>query len=152
MKAYSVDLRKKIVQSVRKGISKSETARRFDVNRSTVQRYIKQLDEEGPLAPKKRPGSPPKLNESALLVLEQDLESRLWATHRQRSEFLYGIRGVEVSEATICRAIKRGLSHSRKKINRSQRAGRVVDVGMALCGGRARPRAACVRGRDGHSY
>ena len=74
MKAYSIDLRKKIVESVRKGISKSETARRFDVNRSTVQRYIKQLDEEGSLAPKKRPGSRPKLDESALLVLEQDLE------------------------------------------------------------------------------
>jgi transposase len=43
MNAYSIDLRKKIVQSVRKGVSKSETARRFDVNRSTVQRYIKQL-------------------------------------------------------------------------------------------------------------
>jgi transposase len=105
----------KVAESVRKGISKSETARRFDVNRSTVQRYIKQLDEEGSLAPKQRPGSPPKLNESALLVLEQDLESRPWATHRQRSEFLLGICGIEVSEATICRATKRGLSHSRKK-------------------------------------
>ena len=106
------------MQSVRKGVSKSETARRFDVNRSTVQRYIKQLDEEGSLAPKKRPGSRPKLDEGALLVLEQDLESRPWATHRQRSTFLHGICGVEVSEATICRAIKRGLSHNRKKTNR----------------------------------
>ena len=70
MNAYSIDLRKKIVESVRKGVSKSETARRFDVNRSTVQRYIKQLDEEGSLAPKKRPGSRPKLDESALLLLE----------------------------------------------------------------------------------
>jgi transposase len=146
MKAYSIDLRKKIVHSVRKGISKSETARKFDVNRSTVQRYIKQLEEEGSLAPKKRPGSHPKLDESALLLLEQDLESRPWATHRQRSTFLYEICGVEVSEATICRAIKRGLSHSRKKINRSQRAGRVAEVGVALCGGQARLRAAYVRG------
>jgi transposase len=54
MKAYSIDLRKKIVQSVRKGISKSETARRFDVNRSTVQRYIKQLEEEGSLLRRRR--------------------------------------------------------------------------------------------------
>ena len=81
MEDYSIDLRKKIIESVRKGISKSETARRFDVNRSTVQRYIKQLDEEGSHAPKKRPGSHSKLDESALLLLEQDLESRPWATH-----------------------------------------------------------------------
>ena len=52
MKAYSIDLRKKLVQSVRKGISKSETTRRFDFNRSMVQGYIKQLDEAGSLAPK----------------------------------------------------------------------------------------------------
>ena len=47
MKAYSVDLRIKIVESVRRGISKSETARRFGVNRSTVNRYLKRLDESG---------------------------------------------------------------------------------------------------------
>jgi transposase len=118
MKAYSIDLRKKIVESVRKGISKSETARRFDVNRSTVQRYIKQLEEEGSLAPKKRPGSHPKLDESALLVLEKDLERVVPGPPIDRGasfSFLYEICGVEVSEATICRAIKRGLSHSRKK-------------------------------------
>jgi transposase len=58
MKAYSIDLRKKIVQSVRKGVSKSETARRFDVNRSTLQRYIKRLEEEGSLAPTRRGPDP----------------------------------------------------------------------------------------------
>jgi transposase len=58
MKAYSIDLRKKIVQSVRKGVAKSETARRFDVNRSTVQRYIKPLDEERALLRRRRGPDP----------------------------------------------------------------------------------------------
>src|SRR5215203_581618 len=54
MKAYSIDLRTKIVESVRRrGVSTSETARRFRINRSTVARYLKQLDEEGSLIPKK---------------------------------------------------------------------------------------------------
>jgi transposase len=57
MKAYSVDLRTKIVESVKKDVSISETARRFGVNRSTVGRYLKRLDEEGSLIPKKAPGS-----------------------------------------------------------------------------------------------
>ena len=61
MKVYSVDLRTKIVGSVRKGVSKSEAARRFRVNLSTVRRYLKQLDEEASLVPKKPPGSRPKL-------------------------------------------------------------------------------------------
>ena len=116
MKAYSVDLRTKIVESVRRrGISISETALRFGVNRSTVGRYLKRLDEEGSLAPKKAPGSRPKLDGSAMRLLEEDIKSRPWATHKQRSEFLFAACGVEVSEATICRAIKEHLSHSRKK-------------------------------------
>ena len=43
MKAYSLDLRKKLVEFVRRGISISETARRFGVNRSTVERYCSGL-------------------------------------------------------------------------------------------------------------
>jgi transposase len=64
-----MDLRAKIVESVRKGVSKSETARRFGVNRSTVRRYLKQLDEEGALVPKKAPGKPSKLNEGVIRLL-----------------------------------------------------------------------------------
>ena len=120
MKAYSVDLRTKVVESVRQGISKSETARRFGVSRSAVKRYVKRLDEGGSLAPKRRPGKRPKLNQTAMQLLKEDLAARPWATHRQRSEFLFGFCGVKVSEATICRAIKR-LGHSRKK-DRQERA------------------------------
>jgi transposase len=115
MKAYSVDLRKKIVESVRRrGVSISETARRFGVNRSTVGRYLKQLDEKGSLTPKKAPGSPPKLDQSSMRLLEEDIKAHPWATHKQRSEFLFAACGVEVSE-TICRTIKKRLAHSRKK-------------------------------------
>src|SRR5215203_707892 len=51
MKAYSLDLRKKIVESVTKGVSKSQTAPRFGVDRATVKRYCKRLDKCGTLAP-----------------------------------------------------------------------------------------------------
>jgi len=66
MKAYSIDLRKKIVESVSRGVSISETARRFGVNRSTVGRYLKHFDEEGSRLPKKAQGSGSKLDESAI--------------------------------------------------------------------------------------
>ena len=35
MSAYSLDLREKIVESVKKGVPKAETARRFGVDRAT---------------------------------------------------------------------------------------------------------------------
>jgi hypothetical protein len=47
-------------------------------------------------------------------LLEKDLKEKPWATHSQRRGFLLAICGVRVSEATVCRALKR-LSHSRKK-------------------------------------
>jgi transposase len=82
MKAYSTDLRTKIVQSVRRVVSKSETARRFGVNRSTLGRYLKRFNVEGSLIPKKALGSPPKLDESAMRLLEEDIKGRPWATHK----------------------------------------------------------------------
>jgi transposase len=114
MKAYSLDLREKIVESVKKGVSKSETARRFGVHRATVKRYCKRLDEHGTLQPRRAPGKAPKLDEKARKLLVEDLRERPWATHSQRAQFLFAILGVRVSEATVCRAVGR-LCRSRKK-------------------------------------
>jgi len=114
MSAYSLDLREKIVESVKKGVPKAETARRFGVDRATVKRYCKRLEERGTLEPSKAPGNKPKLDEKARKLLLEDLKERPWATHSQRAEFLFAASGVSVSEATICRTLKR-LSHSRKK-------------------------------------
>ncbi len=114
MRAYSLDLRKKIVESVKKSVSKSETARRFGVDRATVKRYCKQLDERGTLEPRKAPGKRPKLDKKARKLLSEDLEQRPWATHSQRAELLFAITGVRVSDATLCRMVRR-LHRSRKK-------------------------------------
>ena len=114
MSAYSLDLREKIVESVKKGVPKAETARRFGVHRATVKRYCKLLDERGTLEPRKAPGKKPKLDEKARKLLLEDLRERPWATHSQRAEFLLAACGVSVSEATVCRTLGR-LSHSRKK-------------------------------------
>ena len=114
MSAYSLDLREKIVESVKKGVPKAEAARRFGVDRATVKRYCKQLDERGTLEPRKAPGRTPKLDEKAKKLLAEDLQERPWATHSQRAEFLLAISGVSVSEATVCRAVRR-MRSSRKK-------------------------------------
>ncbi len=119
MRAYSLDLREKIVESVKKGVPKSETARRFGVDRATVKRYCKQLDERGTLEARKAPGRAPKLDEKATKLLANDLQERPWATHSQRAEFLFAVLGVRVSEATVCRAVGR-LQRSRKKDPRGQ--------------------------------
>jgi transposase len=114
MSAYSLDLREKIVESVKRGVPKAEIAHRFGVDRATVKRYCEQLDERGTLEPRKTPGNKPKLDERPRRLLVEDLRQRPWATHSQRAEFLFAACGLSVSEATICRTL-RHFSRSRKK-------------------------------------
>ena len=80
MKAYSEDLRRKIVQAVERGTPKDEAARCFGVGISSVKRYVSAAHEGRSLAPKKRPGSKPKLDEGARRLLEADLAERSTAT------------------------------------------------------------------------
>ena len=114
MNAYSEDLRKKIVDALRRGATKTEAARSFGVSRSSVKRYAKLADEGLPLTPKRRPGLKPKLDETARKLLEADMEERPCATLSERREYLRGAVGVSVSESTLSRALKR-LGWSRKK-------------------------------------
>ncbi len=114
MNAYSEDLRKKILQALQRGTTKSGAARTFGVSRSSVKRYAKLADEGRPLAPKKRPGSEPKMDERARSLLEADLEERPAATLSERCEYLRGAAGVSVSESTVSRMLRR-LGFSRKK-------------------------------------
>src|SRR5919202_7134544 len=130
MSGYWLALREKGVESVKKGVPKAETARRFGVDRATVKRYCKQLDERGTLEPRKAPGKKPKLDEKARKLLLEDLKERPWATHSQRAEFLLAVLGVRVSEATVCRAVRR-LRRSRKKNQRGCRTRRVLEEPMA---------------------
>jgi transposase len=114
MNAYSEDLRKKIVQALRRGMGKSQAARTFSVSLSSVKRYAKLADEGRSLAPKKTPGSLPKMDQDTQRLLEADLGERPTATLAERGEYLRMVAGVEVSESTVSRMLKR-LGFSRKK-------------------------------------
>jgi transposase len=67
---------KRIVESVKKGVSKTETTRRFGVDRATVKRYCKQFDERDTFEPTKAPGKRPKLDEKRRKLFLEDLEQR----------------------------------------------------------------------------
>ena len=114
MNSYSEDLREKIVEALGRGMGKSEAARTFSVSLSSVKRYAKMAEEGRSLAPKKRPGSKPKLDERARKLLEEDLKERPLLTLRDRCEYLRALASVEVSRSTVCRAIKR-MNATRKK-------------------------------------
>ena len=56
MKAYSEDLRKKIVDAIERGMPKAEAARTFGVGISTVKRYATKAQRGESLQPGKAPG------------------------------------------------------------------------------------------------
>ena len=93
---------------------KIQAAKTFGVGISSVKRYVATYRKGGSLAPKKRPGSKPKLDESARKLLEANLEEHPEATLPQRREFLQQVCGVSVSDSTVSRMLRR-MGWTRKK-------------------------------------
>ncbi len=58
-------------------MSKAQAARTFSVSLSSVKRYINKAKKGESLAPKKRPGSTPILDEKARSLLAADLEENV---------------------------------------------------------------------------
>jgi transposase len=122
MRAYSPDLRRKIVDAVRRGLTKTEVARTFGVSRSSVKRYVKMDNEFGSLAPSKPPDPAPKIHKCARRLLEVDLEERPAATLAQRCAYLWEVTGVSVGISTLWRCLKRlGYSHKKRSVGAAER-------------------------------
>ena len=121
MKAYSKDLRQKIVDGIERGMPKAEAARTFGVGISTVKRYASKAQRGEPLEPAKAPGKRPKIDERVRKLLEEDLRERPFVTLRQRCDYVQAISGVSVSRSTMCRAIAR-IGSTRKKGDEAPRS------------------------------
>jgi transposase len=115
MRAYSLDLREKIVDAVLgRGMSKEEAARTFGVAITNVKRYATKAKRGEPLEQGKAQGKRPKRDEQVRKLLEEDLKERPFVTLRERCEYVEAISGVSVSRSTMCRAIAR-IGPTRKK-------------------------------------
>ncbi len=113
MKAYSME-RRKVVEAVSTGTPKARVARTFGVGLSTVKRYAGRDERGEGLTPHEPPGKHREVDGIAQRLLERDLEERPTATLPERGELLARVAGVEVSDSTISRALRR-LGFSRKK-------------------------------------
>jgi transposase len=107
MKAYSEDLRKKIVTAIERGMSKAQAARTFDVSLSSVKRYSRIACQGESLQPRKSPGRPRKADEKAQVLLEENVKERPAATISQRRRFLEHITTTTLSDSTVRRLMKR---------------------------------------------
>jgi transposase len=114
MKAYSQDLRERVIRAVDQGISQKQGARIFGVSEPTVKRYLKLWRETGNLAPKTIPGRPKRKIGPLLEGLRPQLETHPDATLEEHCRLWEAETGMQVSSSTMGRAIQR-LTWTRKK-------------------------------------
>jgi len=114
MKAYSEDLRERVVAAVKRGTKRAEVVATFAVSLPTIKRWLKQQRETGALAPKPIPGPPAVKRDALLAALPERLVEHADATLEEHCSWWQERTGGEVSTATMSRAIT-ALTWTRKK-------------------------------------
>lgn len=107
MRAYSMDLRERIVQAVTRGEAKAAVARRFRVNLSTVKRYTAQYARTGSVALQPRRPRVTRIGEAAAPALRAQLAAQPDATLAEHCVQWAATHQVVVSVPTMFRAIAR---------------------------------------------
>ena len=108
-KAYSIDLRQKIVDAYdRGGISQRNLARQFGVDKSFVQKLLKQRRETNSITPKVRLNqTPPKLKEEHRAILAELVEANNDATLAELCEKIFQSTGIRVGITTMHNTLKK---------------------------------------------
>lgn len=114
MKAYSLDLRERVVRAVERGTSKVATARTFSVSLATVKNYVRQLHDTGSLAPRFSPGRPAEIAPAEHAALVDQLRATPDATLHELCQTWEQTHGAQVSISAMWRTIKR-VGWTRKK-------------------------------------
>ncbi len=114
MRAYSTDLKERLVRAVADGLPLREAARRFNVAVTTVKRAVVQQRASGSLARKPIPGYPRRIGREQEVILLARLQAEPDATVLQHGAWWAEHQGQELSEATMWRAIRRlGWTHKK---------------------------------------
>jgi transposase len=114
MRAYSLDLRERIVRAVDTGQSQREAARRFGVGVSSVKRYLQQRHQRGTLQRRPIRGGVRRIGREQEAILWARLEAEPEAILVEHCAWWEQTQGQRVSVATMARAIGR-LGWTRKK-------------------------------------
>lgn len=109
MKAYSIDLRQKIIDAYySQPISQRQLALQFGIALSFLQKLLKQYRQTGDVAPKPHGGGGQlKLTAEQLETLAELIEQKNDATLEELGQMLEEKTGVKVSRATMGRMTQR---------------------------------------------
>ena len=128
MKAYSQDLRQRVLHIIDAGASQATVAEMFSVSVATIKRYLKRRREVGHVLPKAIPGRPAVKGTVLRAHLRAQLEAHPDATREDHCRLFQQAHGITVSPASISRA-RAVLGWTRKK--KTIRASEQDDVARA---------------------
>jgi len=114
MKAYSLDLRERVLRAVDQGESRSEIVRMLGVSLATIKRYLKQRRESGHVRPKAIPGRPARKGAALQAGLLAQLQAHPDASLETHCQLWENEHGMRVSTSTMSRMIQR-VGWTRKK-------------------------------------
>jgi transposase len=114
MKAYSLDLRTRVLDAIDDGMARSTAVQVFQVSLSSIKRWVAQRQQTGSLAPKFRPGQAATITPAQVPTLLFQLEQFPDATLAEHAERWNVDHGTSLSQWTLGRAIRRS-GWSRKK-------------------------------------
>lgn len=108
MKAYSLDLRQKIIEvHQQEAVSQRQLAKRFGVATSFIIKLLKQYRETGSIEPKPHAGGrAAQLNVQHKQVIAQLVQANNDATLAELSEQVQQRLGLRVSRSTLGRAVQ----------------------------------------------
>src|SRR6266536_6222831 len=101
MKAYSQDLRQRVLRAVDAGASQAEVAETFAVSVAAIKRYLKQRRETGHIEANAIPGRPAKKGAVLQAHLRAQLEAHPDATREEHCRLFQAEHGIKVSPASI---------------------------------------------------
>lgn len=119
MKAYSLDLRQRVVAAVKAGHSQTGTARTFQIGLTTLKSWLKLEAATQSLAPKPIPGAKPCISPEQYEVLAQQMRLYPDLTLAEHSQKWRELHSQALSPTTLARTLKRmGWSHKKKAKSR----------------------------------
>jgi transposase len=94
-----------VLRAVDEGTSRTEIIERFQVSRATIKRYVKQRRETGNVQTRPIPGRPNVKGRALQAELARQLETHPAATLAEHCRIWATEHGMQVSSATMSRAI-----------------------------------------------
>ena len=122
MKAYSQDLRERLLRAADAGYPRGEIVQVYGISLATFKRYVKQRRDEGHVRLKAIPGRPPKKRVQGEADVLPQLQAHADATLEHHCAMWEQTHQARVSRWTMSRAIKRlGWTRKKKSIGATER-------------------------------